>query len=124
MQSKNKSIVFDLDDTICYPNHTATNTYEKYVLAKPNNDIIDHMKTLKSLGYHITISSARRMLTHNGNIDKIIDDVGEITVNWLDTHKVPYDEIQFGKPYSSTWYVDDKAINLNQFYEWMKNEND
>jgi hypothetical protein len=50
------------------------------------------------------------MLTHGGDLDKIIEDVGCVTEKWLDDHKVPYDELIFGKPYSSTYYVDDKAM--------------
>lgn len=115
-----KSIVFDLDDTICFPNHNEKDTFKKYGLAKPNQKIIDYMHILKDQGYDITISSARRMVTHDGDIDKIIEDVGQITVDWLDSHNVPFDEINFGKPYSSTYYVDDKAMNLDQFEKWMK----
>jgi capsule biosynthesis phosphatase len=117
-----KSIVFDLDDTICYPNHAETDSHAKYALARPNTKIIHAMKSLKELGYHITICSARRMVTHSGDIDKIMSDIGELTIDWLKTHNVPYDAIHFGKPYSSTWYVDDKAMDLNSFYKWADYE--
>lgn len=117
-----KSIVFDLDDTICFPNHDAKGAHEKYALARPNDRIIGHMNDLKELGYYIVISSARRMVTFNGDIDKIVKDVGQITIDWLNRYEVPYDELRFGKPYSSTWYVDDKAMNLNSFYEWINYE--
>lgn len=117
-----KSIVFDLDDTICYPNHSATDTEAKYGLARPNTTVIRYMQQLKKLGYHITVCSARRMLTHNGDIDKIIEDVGQVTIDWLTKHNVPYDSLLFGKPYSSTWYVDDKAMDLKQFYKWADYE--
>lgn len=117
-----KSIVFDLDDTICYPNHSETHSIAKYALAKPNTKIIHLMRSLKERGYHITISSSRRMMTHSGDIDKIIADVGQITIDWLKQYNVPYDELRFGKPYSSTWYVDDKAMSLNEFYKWADYE--
>lgn len=110
-----KSIVFDLDDTICFPNHEYKDTGLKYGEAKPNMHIINKMKKLKEMGYEITISTARRMLTHNGNIEAIIEDVSDITLNWLSVHNVPFDHISFGKPYSSTYYVDDKAMNLEDF---------
>jgi len=58
------------------------------------------------------------MLTHDGDVEAIIADVGDITINWLKEHDVPYDEIIWGKPYSSTWYVDDKSMNLEEFKEW------
>lgn len=117
-----KSIVFDLDDTICYPNHAEKDTRAKYELAKPNPSVIRYMQQLKAIGYYITISSARRMVTHNGDIDKIIADVGQVTIDWLERYNVPYDSLLFGKPYSSTWYVDDKAMDLKQFYKWADYE--
>lgn len=117
-----KSIVFDLDDTICYPVHSEKDTHAKYAMAKPNTLLITYMKQLKDKGYHIIINSARRMVTHAGDIDKITADVGQVTIDWLAQYHVPYDELRFGKPYSSTWYVDDKAMDLNQFYKWVDYE--
>jgi capsule biosynthesis phosphatase len=117
-----KSIVFDLDDTICYPIHDGKDTHAKYGLARPNTLLITYMRQLKDKGYHIIINSARRMVTHDGDIDKIIEDVGQVTIDWLKQYRVPYDELRFGKPYSSTWYVDDKAMDLNQFYKWVDYE--
>lgn len=117
-----KSIVFDLDDTICYPNHSAKDTYSKYALAILNVRVVNSMRDLKRAGYHIVIHSARRMVTHSGDIDKILADVSDVTIDWLKRHDVPYDELRFGKPYSSTWYVDDKAMDLNQFYKWVDYE--
>jgi capsule biosynthesis phosphatase len=114
-----KSIVFDLDDTICYPNHDAKDTHTKYALAKPNKKVIESIYKLKELEYNIIIHSARRMVTHDGNIEKIIADVGKVTEDWLKEHNVVYDELIFGKPYSSTYYVDDKAMNLEDFYQWV-----
>lgn len=117
-----KSIVFDLDDTICFPNHHEKDTYRKYGLALPNPEVIESIYKLKQLGYNIIIHSARRMLTHNGDIDKILNDVLCITEDWLRDNGVVYDELIFGKPYSTTYYVDDKAMNLVQFDEWMKTQ--
>ena len=110
-----RSIVFDLDDTICFPNHKETDSHMKYGLAAPNVAIIEAMQKLSDAGYYITISSARRMLTHDGNIAKIIGDIGDITEKWLNEHNVPYDDIHYGKPYSSTYYVDDKAMTPEMF---------
>jgi len=115
-----KSICFDLDDTICFPNHGEKDTYKKYGLAKPNDQVIAQIRRLKrDLGFHIVLLSARRMLTFGGNIDKIKADVEEITRSWLNEHDVPFDELVFGKPYVTTYYVDDKAMDLKQFDTWM-----
>lgn len=36
-------IVFDLDDTICFPNHNSKDTQTKYGKAKKNLDVISRM---------------------------------------------------------------------------------
>lgn len=113
-----KRIVFDLDDTICFPNHSKTTTFEKYALAIPSIPVIEGIVKLKSQGYYIIIHSARRMLTHNGNLEAILKDVQQVTVDWLERHGVPYDELIFGKPYADTYYVDDKAMTIESFLKW------
>lgn len=103
---------FDLDDTICYPNHDAETTHEKYALATPNSEVIGTINKLHSTGHKIIIYTARRMLTHSGDMDKILEDVGDITARWLGQHNVLYDEVIFGKPYADV-YIDDKALNVD-----------
>lgn len=114
-----KSIVFDLDDTISFTNHQYEDIERKYGEALPNTEIINRMHILKEKGYHITILTARRMLTHNGDINKIIEEVGELTETWLKNHNVPYDNLVWGKPYCTDYYVDDKAMNLEDFIKWV-----
>jgi len=115
---KKQTIVIDIDDTICFTNHNYQDAKQKYGNALPNNKIINGMRILKRQGFHIILLTARRMLTHNGDIEKIIEDVGKITTDWLERYDVPYDELIWGKPYSSTYYVDDKAMNLEEFVKW------
>ena len=115
---KKKTIVIDIDDTICFTNHNYQDAQQKYGNALPNNKVIKGMRVLKNLGFHIILLTARRMLTHNGDIEKIIEDVGKITTDWLERYDVPYDELIWGKPYSGTYYVDDKAMNLEEFVKW------
>lgn len=107
-----KILCFDLDDTLCF--HTDANqTYEKYGLAKPNLPVIEKLNFWKSQGARIIIFTARRMLTHKGNLAKIEEDVGDITRDWLAKHNVQYDELIFGKPYAD-YYIDDKAVNVSE----------
>jgi capsule biosynthesis phosphatase len=113
-----KKIVIDLDDTICFPNKDADDSLTKYGKAIPNWPVIDKLKEIKSKDFYIIIHTARRMVTHSGNIEKIMQDVQVITSVWLDKHGVPYDELIFGKPYSDTYYVDDKNISIKEFIEW------
>lgn len=101
-----KRICFDLDNTLV--------TYPKikndYSSCEPILKNIKMVQYLKKIGWTIIIYTARRMRTHNGNVGKIIQDVGEITINSLKKFNIPYDELHFGKPYAH-FYVDDLAIN-------------
>lgn len=104
--SKKLRFCFDLDNTlVTYP--TIVGDYSTVL---PIDKNINYLKYLKSLGHTIIIYTARRMKTHNGNIGKIIKDIGNITFETLEKYDIPYDEIYFGKPYAD-YYIDDLAIN-------------
>ena len=57
------------------------------------------------------------MKTHKGDVKKIKKDVEQITRDWLNLYNVKYDELIFGKPYSDTYYIDDKALSVSDFLE-------
>lgn len=114
-------LVVDLDDTICFPNLEYTDTRRRYELASPNLPMIQSLHKAKAKGFEIIIFTARRMATHQGNLEKIEKDVGDVTRNWLDKNNVPYDKLKFGKPFA-VYYIDDKAIRPNEFVEIMNNE--
>jgi len=101
---------FDLDDTICFPNHEFNDTIKKYKLAQPNFPVIEAINKLKE-NNKIIIFTARRMLTFDGDIDRIKEDVEEITIEWLKIYSVKYDELIFGKPFADV-YVDDKNLYI------------
>jgi hypothetical protein len=50
------------------------------------------------------------MLTHSGNIGKVVKDIGKQTFDTLEKFEIPYDELVFGKPIADM-YIDDRAIN-------------
>ena len=81
-----------------------------YTSVEPIQKNINIVKYLKSLGHTIIIYTARRMKTHNGNIGKIISDIGKITLESLDKFNIPYDEIYFGKPFAD-YYIDDLSLS-------------
>lgn len=112
------TLIVDLDDTICFPNHEYNDTYRKYSLATPNIPFIKALRLAKSKGAEIVIHSARRMLTHQGDVDAIEKDVREVTEQWLDEYDVPYDKLLFGKPYG-TYYIDDKALRPEELIDQM-----
>jgi capsule biosynthesis phosphatase len=107
-----KIFCVDLDETLCF-HHSVNDTYERYGLALPNTPVIEKVNFWKSQGARIIIFTARRMLTHKGDLAKIEADVGDITRNWLKEHGVQYDELIFGKPYAD-FYIDDKAVNVTE----------
>lgn len=102
----NKIFCFDLDNTlVSYPL-----IKKDYDSVKPIYKNIKLLKYLKSLGNKIIIYTARRMKTYDGDVSKVIDDIGNLTKNTLSKFNIPYDEIIFGKPYAD-FYIDDCAIN-------------
>ncbi len=104
---------FDLDDTICFPQHQFTDSERKYAQAAPNVTVIAKIKDLHREGNEIIIFTARRMLTHKGNIEKIKLDVEQVTKDWLSEYHVPFHQLIFGKPYAD-YYIDDKAVPLDR----------
>jgi capsule biosynthesis phosphatase len=110
-----KTYVFDLDHTICIPQLQFPDTYRRYRLAAPILQMIEYMQDLHWRGERIVIHTARRMLTHKGDLEKIEADVGQVTRDWLDVHNVPYDELIFGKPYGD-FYIDDKALRPDECF--------
>jgi len=109
---KSKRFCFDLDNTlVSYPLIDGD-----YRTVLPITKNIQYLKYLKKCGNVIIIYTARRMKTHNGNVGKIIQDVGKITLDTLEKFNIPYDELYFGKP-EADYYIDDKAISSFQDLE-------
>ena len=103
---KKLRICFDLDNTlVTFP--TIPNDYSS---VKPITSNIDLLKKFKKEGHEIIIYTARRMITHNNNIGKVVKDIGLITFNTLEKFNIEYDEIIFGKPIADI-YIDDRALN-------------
>jgi len=99
-------ICFDLDNTlVTFPKVTGD-----YTSVEPIERNIRLLRYLKTFGHTIIIYTARKMKTCNGNIGKIMCNIGRITFDTLDKFNIPFDEIYFGKPYADV-YIDDLAIN-------------
>ena len=62
------------------------------------------------------------MATYNNNIGKVIANQSKIVIDWLDKYGVPYDELHFGKPVAD-YYVDDKAVRLENWENFKKQFN-
>lgn len=101
-------VCFDLDETLL-TKPKSPGDYTTCVGIQRNIDLCNY---LKHMNHYIIIHTARRMRTHNGNVGKIIKDVGKITIDSLEANGIMYDELSFGKPYADM-YIDDKALNAN-----------
>ena len=101
-----KRFVFDLDNTLV----TFPQTSGDYSSVLPIQKTINYLKKLKAKGHYIIIYTARRMRTHNGDVNKVIDDIKDITIKKLIEFDIPYDELIFGKPYGH-FYIDDLMIS-------------
>jgi capsule biosynthesis phosphatase len=113
-----KVLVVDIDDTL-----TIDNSSSDYSSKKPRLDIIQKLHEYKAKGYQIILHTARRMKTFSNDEAKIIADISQITINWLNAHNVPYDGIKFGKPHAENgFYIDDKTIRPNEFLELDESE--
>lgn len=101
-------IFVDLDHTLCFPDESYGHSRDKYRFASPNEAMIEMVNRWFAAGHEIVIYTARRMKTHDGNLEKIEEDVGEITRQWLTDHFVSHTKLMFGKPYYDI-LIDDKT---------------
>lgn len=107
-KSHSERFCFDLDGTLV----TKPKIEGDYSSCEPIEANISYLKHLKNLGHYIIIATARRMRTHGNNVNAVVKDIGKLTLDQLDRLGIPYDEIQFGKPYAH-YYIDDLAFNCN-----------
>lgn len=66
------------------------------------------MQTLKDQGHYIIIQTARHMQTCESNLGRVNARISKDTIEWLERHHIPFDEIYFGKP-NADIYLDDNA---------------
>ena len=109
-----KRIVIDLDATL------TLETDDAYPDKLVNNDVLRSCRYYKEQGFEIVIATSRNMRTYDGNVGKINANTLPIIIEWLNKHRVPYDEIYIGKPWCGLdgFYVDDKAIRPSEF-SWL-----
>lgn len=98
--------VFDLDNTlVSYPS-----VYKNYNTVNTIKHTSELIKFLKQHGHYVILYTARKMLSCNSNVGKIMKNIAKITLDSLEKLGIEYDEIHFGKPYGD-FYIDDKAFN-------------
>lgn len=99
-------VCFDLDNTLV----SSPKIPSDYSSVEPIHEIIEIARNLKQEGHTIIVYTARRMLTHKGNIGAVIKDIGKLTYETLEKYNIPFDELVFGKPIADI-YIDDRAYN-------------
>lgn len=105
-------ICLDLDGVVCELKREG----QTYADVAPLPGAIDKIRQLKAAGHTVILHTARHMKTCQGNPGLVIARVGQITLDWLSRHEIPYDEIHFGKPWAHV-YVDDNALRFSSWDE-------
>lgn len=100
----------DLDGTICEIREDP----KTYADVKPLPGAVEKLQQLHTQGHEIVIITARHMRTCSGNASKVLARVGRITLEWLERHDIPFDEIHFGKPNADV-YIDDRCIRFDSW---------
>lgn len=103
-------VAIDLDGTLC----TLRQPGQSYADVEPLPGAADRLRQLRGAGHTVIILTARHMATCEGNVGRVMQRVGKITLDWLERHGFEYDEIHFGKPNAEV-YIDDRAV---RFHTW------
>ena len=103
-------IMIDLDGTICELRRPG----QSYGEVAPVPGAIERIRELRAAGHYVIVATARNMKTCEGNLGRVLKNVGMITLEWLARHGVEFDEIYFGKP-NADLYIDDRAV---RFASW------
>ena len=113
-----KTFCFDLDETICSTDQSLPSP-EKYVVAKPIQEMVELVNSLYTAGHVIILCTARASRDMHMNHEAIeCSPVGMTTKLWLRDHNVRYTCLRFGKPWAD-FYVDDKAVPA-EFFRSLK----
>lgn len=111
MKHNAQTLIIDLDGTITLDENLP------YIDKRPNLPLIKKLKHYKKRGFKIVIFTSRAMRTFKGDIEQIKANALPEILEWLEAHKVPYDEVVVGKIWcgESGFYVDDRAIRPSEF---------
>jgi len=100
---------FDLDSTICYWNPSKEFPYGRPEDCTPIRDRVMRVNQLYEQGHTIIIDTARG--TRTGK------DTQKLTEKQLEEWGVKYHILRTGIKFSADFYIDDLAINSNDFFE-------
>ena len=104
--------VVDIDDTICIPGPTEET---KYTGATPIPERILKINELYIQGNRIIYYTARGMGKHKNSPKLAYDEYYDFTLKQLVSWGCMFNELHMGKP-SGDYYIDDKGVNTNDFF--------
>ncbi len=116
-KKKTLRICIDLDGTIC----SIKQPHETYADVKVLSGAKEMIDSLKADGHEVIINTARNMKTQGHNVGKVLQNVGKITLDWLEKNEIQYDEIFFGKPNADVT-IDDRVIRFEGWEKLSKEE--
>ena len=104
-----KIIAFDLDDVICRRT-SESGSVEKYKTCYPVREMVELVNQCYDSGYKIIIYTARGMNVFKKDVNKVSENLYQLTSSQLSTWGVKYHELVMGKIHYDI-LIDDKAYN-------------
>ena len=102
-----KRYVFDLDNTLCDTQKKPDGNWD-YLGAKPFKDRIKTVNDLYQQGNYIIVETARGCVSKRNWYEK--------TYNQLVNFGLKFHELRAGVKFNSDYFIDDKAINSEDFF--------
>ena len=119
------TFVMDIDSTISHAKYLTEFDRYDYKNGEPDLKVIQKIRDLAEEGHTIILFTARGMRTFKGDVNTLEEYHRPILEDWLGRHEVPYHQLIFGKPwFEDMYYVDDRALTINQFVNSKDYEND
>ena len=113
-------IVLDIDGTIC-PTRQKDQQYDDLPII---SDVVDTLREYREQGYYIILYTGRQMRTYDGNVGKITAFTVPVLTEWLESQKIPFDELHIGRPWPgfNGFYVCDQTIRPDEFVRLSRDE--
>lgn len=102
-----KRYVFDLDNTLCDTQKNPEGNWD-YLGAEPFKQRIGKVNSLYEEGNYIIIETARGCVSKRNWYEK--------TYNQLVSFGLKFHELRTGVKFNSDYFIDDKAINSEDFF--------
>ena len=111
--TKPLTLLVNIDHTLC-----ATGGETKgYLDVAPQPRVVKQLRRYHEAGYHIILFTSRQMSTYAGNLGKVSRYGAGATTKWLTRHRVPYDELLFGRPWMARQVsdIDGRTLGPDDF---------